>query len=167
VSLGAVFLEQRDALAAYLRRRTGSVDASQDLLQETWLRVQTAQHPAELRNPAAYLFRLAGNLALDWRRREQARARRLRPDAEMERAVDREAGPEQVLHGREVARVLAEAIEALPPKCRQVFLLYRGEGLSLKAIGAELGISERTAENHVARAVVECRRRLRAEGLWP
>ena len=47
----------------------------------------------------------------------------------------------------------AEAISALPPKRRQVFLLSREQGLSYKEIAERLGISKNTVEIHMVKAM--------------
>lgn len=66
--------------------------------------------------------------------------------------------------GEQEARILEEAIEALPPRAREVFLLYRAGGTSYRDIAALLGISPRTVEYHIRQALIRCRRYVQAAG---
>ena len=77
-------------------------------------------------------------------------------------ATSPEPGPDAVVGAREELAILAEAVRELPEKCRIVFLLYRGQGLTMREIAARLQISEKTVEKHIARAMVHCRARLQA-----
>lgn len=45
------------------------------------------------------------------------------------------------------------AIDDLPDRCRQAFLMAKRDGMSYREIAQELGISERTVEHHVAKAL--------------
>lgn len=50
---------------------------------------------------------------------------------------------------KEGLKIASEAIDSLPPKCREVFLLRYMEGLSLLEIAAQLNISTNTVQNHL------------------
>jgi len=144
---------------------------AEDVIQETWIRANAAA--TELpENPRAYVYRMAGNLAVDHLRREHGGVR-----SPANRADDHEDGapvlesvpsaapdPEATLQSQQEFRVLYQAVNELPEKCREVFLLYRGQGLSMREVASELGIAEKTVEKHIARAMVHCRGRLREAG---
>lgn len=53
----------------------------------------------------------------------------------------------------DVVKDVNEAVRQLPPKCRQVFKLSRFDNLSHKEIALELGISTKTVENHITKAI--------------
>jgi RNA polymerase sigma-70 factor (ECF subfamily) len=72
-----------------------------------------------------------------------------------------EPTPEVVAASRRQVETLRLAILELPPRCREVFLLHKGQGKRYSAIAAELGISIRTVEHHLARAMLHCRQRLK------
>lgn len=160
-----------DELRQFVRRRTGSHAIAEEVVQETWIRANglTTELPD---NPRAYLYRMAGNLAIDQIRRD--RARNLGPDDEND--ANQSSGPaleaipcpapsplDNAISEQELA-VLSLAVEELPDKCREVFLLYRGEGLKMREIAEQLGITLKTVEKHIARAMLHCRKRLREAG---
>lgn len=53
-----------DELRQFIRQRTGSASLAEEVLQETWIRASTTT-AALPENPRAYLYRMAGNLAVD------------------------------------------------------------------------------------------------------
>jgi RNA polymerase sigma-70 factor (ECF subfamily) len=57
-----------------------------------------------------------------------------------------------ILH-REAEKLLEDAINTLPPQCREIFLLSRNERLSHKEIARKLGISVNTVETQMSRAI--------------
>jgi len=69
-------------------------------------------------------------------------------------------GTEQVVHQSELERRVDQAIDTLPFRCRQVFLMSREDGLSYREISKILNISEKTIENHLARALQILRKSL-------
>ena len=66
---------------------------------------------------------------------------------------------QQVARGQQMHRVL-QAVNGLPPKCRDVFVLRMMEGLSQREIAERLSIAVSTVEKHLARGLQQCRREL-------
>jgi RNA polymerase sigma factor (sigma-70 family) len=155
-----------EELLRFIQRRTGSLAIAEDVVQETWIRATTsgAVMPD---NPRAYLYRMAGNLAIDHMRRNARSAAWIdgtSDDGAVERVESPQPAPDDVVAARQEWGVLTDAVKDLPEKCRQVFLLYRGRDMTMRQIAQALGISEKTVEKHIARAMVQCRQRLRAAG---
>ncbi len=61
--------------------------------------------------------------------------------------------PEKILTHKELQHQLDVAIESLPSRCKQIFLMSRMEGLSYKEISEILGIAEKTIENQLVKAL--------------
>lgn len=59
----------------------------------------------------------------------------------------------------ELQKIIERALEALPPRCREIFVKSRIEGMKYKEISEELGISINTVENQMVTAL----KKLRAE----
>ncbi len=154
-----------EELKAFVLRRTGSAALTADVLQDTWLKAALARPATPILNQRAYLYRVAEHVAADHLRRGRAGAWLALDEAVPETMADPAPDPERVTAARQELDILHEAVQELPEKCRAVFLLYRGRGMSMREIAEALGISEKTVEKHIAKAMVHCRRRLREAGL--
>ena len=155
-------LQLRGAAHAELLRFIGSrlpdADAD-DVAQECYLRLQRCEHLLALRDPKAFLFRVAVNLLTDRARQHARRQRdlqRLGDVIPFEGAADAPCGAlalEDALLAEEALRFIAVAVERLPAKCRQALLMQRIDGLSHEEIAATLRVSKSMVEKYIAKAV--------------
>ncbi|MEP9404091.1 RNA polymerase sigma factor [Sphingomonas sp. VNH70] len=151
-----------DELAAYLTRRTGDAAVAADLTQEAYLRAAALPGNTTLINPRAWLFAAARNLLVDHARRQRVRHATGAGDTyELARIPDLQPAAEAILLSREELRVLAAAIEALPPRPREVFRLHKFDGYSYGDIAQRLGIAKNTVMVHMVKALGQCRDALR------
>ncbi len=153
-------------LRRYLRRFLKGRSDIADGIQETYARLLGLSDGAlvGIRQPHAFLFAAARNVALEWMRRERMIFDDLMAETGAARVLD--DGPsayEQLSAGQELS-LLARAIASLPERCRQVLTLRKLYGLSQKEIASRLGISENTVEKHVANGVRLCADYLYARG---
>lgn len=132
-------------------RRYGLQDA-EDLVQETWARLASYMAGQEVRHPRALLLQIAGNLFLD---RERRRQRQDRYVADMG-GMDAWAAPDQA-----EAVLVREIVLGLPLPLRDVFVLSRFGGLTHSQIASQLGISPKTVEWRMTRALAHCAAQLR------
>jgi RNA polymerase sigma factor (sigma-70 family) len=166
-ALAEAYLRQRQALRSLLMRRVRNEQASQDLLNDMWLRIGRMADAEAPRDPAAYLRTIAGNLALDWLRRQTLRSTYAAPDAEADHVASPAPTAEQILHSKRVLEFLMAVIDELPTRRKEALLLYRVEGWTMAEVGRHMGISPRTVEVHVAKAIAYCAARLSEAGLMP
>jgi RNA polymerase sigma-70 factor (ECF subfamily) len=160
--LSATFTEQQEALKRFLLRRLGNAALAEDLAQETWIRAVNAKTAAPIGNPRAYLFRIAANLATD-HRRHVGKGIEVEAAAERLDIADRAPSPEEAaLYRSEVARLL-KAVDRLPPRCREVFVLARFEEMTYAEIAGRLSISRNTVIKHMVAALAVLEREMRAE----
>jgi RNA polymerase sigma factor (sigma-70 family) len=150
------FLEARDDLLRFLKRR-GRSGAAEDIAQSAWLKLhERGGDPKSWQEPRAMLFTTAMNLNIDAHRRETAAEKALAKEAALQdvdgSGVDLEA---QADAARRLER-LSAALTELPPQCRQAFLLNRIEELSHAEIATRLGISTKTVQRHIERALRLC-----------
>ena len=139
-------------LRRYVRARVTSRQDAEDVIQEAYLRVlrYSAQHEVEDRE--RLLFSAARNLAVDNQRRQQARRRIAANCAVFAMGNANWPAAEEVLDARERLQRVEAAIALLPPRCRDVFLLHRIDGLSYSEIARSCRISVSAVEKHIARA---------------
>lgn len=152
-----------EELRVFVLLRARSPSLADDVLQETWLRASTSG-AAMPENPRAYLYRMVGNLLVDHVRKHGSEAHASAEVELAERLPSPDPTPDAVVGARQELAILAQAVDELPAQCRRVFLLYRGQGLTMRQVALRLGISQKTVEKHIARAMVHCRQRIRAAG---
>jgi RNA polymerase sigma factor (sigma-70 family) len=139
-------LPHEEALRNWLRSRFPSLHDRDDLIQDVYIRVWKARIAGPVPCPKALLFTAARNLALN-RLRHQSIVSQLGEKGASSVYEDTPATPEQVSR-REDHAFLTQALQSLPDRCREVFILRRIYGLSQKAIAARLNVTEKTVENH-------------------
>ena len=156
----STFLDIQKPLLQLLKRRLGCSHTAEDLMQETYLRVLQQDPASEIGNLRAYLFRIACNLATDHGRRAAVSSwNHLEPLEED--LVCPKPSPEKIAEtGQELDR-LEQLISELPAQCRRVFLLHKVQHLSHAEIAEQLGISPRTVETHIGKALKLLRDRMR------
>lgn len=158
----ASFQEHYDDLLRFLTRRLGDLGRAADVAQDTYLRLAKAQDPdIEVRDARAFIFRVAGNLAIDTMRRDRRLASMVTDAATGERVPDPTPSSEAHLLSRERLMQLDQALAQLAPKARLALLYNRVEGLTHAQIAARLGVSESMVAKYIAQALRHCRDRLR------
>lgn len=150
-----LFTRNKRDLLNYLTRRVGRRDAP-DLLQETFVRFLQHDQAEAVADPPPFLQQIAINLARDFARRRRTEAKYLEFGELPESAPSDEALPDAQLEASEQWRLLCAVIETLPPRCREVFILYMRDGLSLGEIAGQLGISRNMAQKHMRLALQRC-----------
>jgi RNA polymerase sigma-70 factor (ECF subfamily) len=153
-------LKHYEELRAFIRRKVGCPATAADLLQETYLRVATANAGASIENQRAYVYRVAGNLVTDHLRQNLARGRIVGPDAIPEALPDLAPNAERSLSAKQRLSSLKAAVDELPPRCRTVFVMRRFQDIGQDEIASRLGISRNMVEKHLRHALAHCARRL-------
>lgn len=160
-SLLACFISERKRLVHYLTGRTGCAATAEDILQDAWLKLDRSESRGPVGNPLAYLQRMARNMAID---NARAHSRRRLDAVEVEALLafpDEAPDAEQKVSDAQQLERLAQIVEELPARCRDLFLAARIEGTPHKQLAERFGVSVRTVELEVARALDHCSERLR------
>jgi RNA polymerase sigma-70 factor (ECF subfamily) len=124
-----------------------------DILAEALVRCYTSNNWREIENGRRFLFAVARNYVLDEVRRSKVVLFEDLASLQLDVADDKPL-PDRIASGREDLRLLSDAIEQLPRRCREVFTLRRIHNLSPKDIAVQLGLSVSTVEKHLARALL-------------
>ena len=151
------FRDSYRELIAFVARRTGSRQSAQDIVHDAWLRVVEAgpmaqsQHPA----PRAYLYTVAEHLVIDHLRRAARSSERFDSSFHDSSAGVQALGQDvaEASLQREALVAVDAAIAALPERCRRMFLADRLDGESQAAIAAAHGVSVKTVEREIMRAM--------------
>lgn len=152
-------------LRAWLRARFPSLADHDDLLQESYLRLLRAREAGPVGNTKAFLFTTARNAALDlFRRQRVVSMEPLVSEAGSSVQEDRPGIPEIACRSQEI-EILHDAIQALPPRCREIITLQKIYGCSNREIAVRLGISINTVNAQMVIGLMRCRRYLREHGV--
>jgi RNA polymerase sigma-70 factor (ECF subfamily) len=124
----------------------------EDLVQETYLRAARYEETQANRHPKALLLKIAVNLARDQMRRAKARGRP-EPLAANDTAPVMEAACEGE---QEYLLELKRVVLGLPPDLRHVFVLTRFTGMTYADVARHLGVSVKTVEWRMSKALAIC-----------
>lgn len=156
-----IYRQHHGWLHNWLWRKLGCRSGAADLTQDTFIRVLAADAVASLREPRAYLSKVAGNLlANHWRHlaleREYLSALVAQPELMA-------ASPEEQAIMMEALHQLDQMLRGLSEKARLVFLMAQLEGRPYADIATHLKISERMVKKYMAQAMLQCALALPAE----
>ena len=158
----AIFLSHRRGLIEYASRIVGDHARAEDVVQEAYLRFDTAATAKIFDDPVRYLYRVVRNLALDGRRKQVREAIHVVGSSSdlAEKAANSQPSPEAAAAGRSDILALKAAIEELPERTRRAIELYRFQGKTLKNVAEALDVSIGTAHALIVDGLEHCRTRL-------
>jgi RNA polymerase sigma factor (sigma-70 family) len=141
-------------LRRLLRSRGRSIDDTDDLIQEAFLRLQLYCRDHAIEKTEAFLVRTALNLSTDQYRRDQRVSLLEHGPLEDIVLIDPYPTPDEVYASQKRLLLWKQGVAALSPRRREVFLLNRVEGYSFPQIADRLGITLSMVEKHAAKAVL-------------
>jgi RNA polymerase sigma factor (sigma-70 family) len=147
------YAQIRALIAAKFARAPLEAD---DIVQDAFHNLARANNIHELANPQAYLYKTAFNLALNRLRQHKIQQAENQPGLSHLETED-ELTPLRGILAQEELTQLADALNQLPEKYRQTFILSRVYDKTYKEISAELNIAESTVEKHIIK-VLKCLR---------
>ena len=143
-----------DLLCRYLNLYTQDTAIIEDVLQEVFLKLWEDRDNTQISYIKTYLFKAAKNRVLNHLRDEQNRYRLL------ENWFNQQVEEQQHHECYDIesfVQVVNNAIDQLPAKCRDIFLLSRREQLTYKQIALQLNISTKTVETQMGIALKRIR----------
>ena len=124
-------------------------DLVEDVVQECFTVLwEKLEQGADVANRRAYLYMSVRNRCLDHLRRKGLPTESLKPYGTYGIIDDDDAEERSVMEAK-----LWTAIDSLPEKCRQVFLMSKRDGLKYEEIAEELGLSVNTVRNQISKAL--------------
>jgi len=156
-----LFARHSGTLRSFFQRRAGAQADASALAQEVYLRLLRINDTDAIKNPEAYLFTVAGNLAkehkvLAWRRGISQDLGD--PSLQDQLAILDETGAEIDRECR--AARLRQVLQELSPKCRAAVVLQYWHDMSYAEIAARLEISTHMVKKYLAQGLAICRRRM-------
>ncbi|HRN55479.1 MAG TPA: RNA polymerase sigma-70 factor [Agriterribacter sp.] len=122
-----------------------------DIMQEVFLKIwQHRTSFATIENPMGWIYTVVANTTSNFLRTKLRHE--LRNKVYQNRSVVT-AGMEEQLDANFTQSLIDEAVNKLPAKRKQVFLLSRREGLSRKEIATRLNVSENTVRNQLVESL--------------
>ena len=159
-SFKKLFHQFHDQLFRFVVYRVQDADIAKDITQETFLRIwKKRQSLKPEKSFFSLLARISTNLCHDHFRYNEVRIRN--KDHIPNFGKSHFDNPEEVTQAKEIEQIIRKLVNSkLPEKCRIIFILSRIEGLSNKEISFKLGLSIRTVENQIYRALKILRKHL-------
>ncbi len=143
-------------LRTWLRLRFPALQDIDDVIQDAYVRLFRAKSAGRVECAKSYLYSIARNAVLDRYRHERVvPMERMTENGELSVLEDERHGADAVCHDEELA-LLAEAIQTLPARCREILVLRKVHRLSQREIAQRLGLSENTVAAQASIGVRRC-----------
>lgn len=156
----------RKPLMAFFQRRLGNRQEAEDLTQEVFTRLLGVASIEKIERIDSFVFRIAVNLLHD-RGRRIARGHETSSLEDDEALIENlisefreEIGPERVLIGKQTVAEVVKSLNELPERVRNVFVLFRLEGMKQRDIASLYGISQSTVEKYIVKAMIHLSKNL-------
>ena len=156
--ISRLYRESYSDLFSFLLNRLSDRQEAQDLAQEAYLRLLRIDRDEMIRQPRAYLYRIAANLVYEFRMKYR---RGVLGQATSGEEVDELAAadnPELEAEKHAAMRKLSDVLEHQPRLYKAVLLMRKRDGMSHSEIAEQLNISVHTVHKYLTRAVAACRK---------
>lgn len=153
------------SLRNYLQGNFPSVRDLDDVVQESYLRIWKARTLRPIESAKAFLFKVARHVAIDILRHRQVSPIIAVPDLSALPVIEDRANAAEAACSHEEIVLLAQALNSLPARCREIIILRKFQSMPQKEVAARLGISELTVQEQVYRGVKRCEKFLVKRGM--
>lgn len=136
-------------LCLYALHYLGDVEAAEDVVQECFMKLwEKLEQGTAVDNRRSYLYMTVRNRCLDDLKKKGLPTESLKPNDTYGIIDDDDAQERAQTEAR-----MWTALDSLPPKCREVFILSKRDGLKYEEIAEELGLSVNTVRNQISKAL--------------
>ena len=155
--LKSLYKKYHRTVLDFLGRKSLTRETAEDIVQDAYYRISRLENPQDIEHPKAYLFRTVKNIMLNEARRKTNRddKKHVPFDDDMHGAAG--LSPHAELEARQQLKTFENALQRLPEKHRDVFILQRFEGLSYSQIAELQGIGISTVGKYLTRAIAQVR----------
>jgi RNA polymerase sigma factor (sigma-70 family) len=136
-------------LMQFLRHNWRNESDIADLRQDIYVRVYEAANTEVPLSARAFVFATARNLLIDRVRRARVVPIEAATEPDVLDIAGDEPGPDRSVQARDELRRLSDAVDKLPPRTREAFVMRQIQGLSRREIADRMGIAEKTVKRHL------------------
>jgi len=136
------------SLVIYADRYVHDQKAAEDIVQSVFVRMWENRHEIKAASIRFHLVSSVKNRCIDLIRKEWTKGKYIQRQIYQPDHQESEFWAES-----ELKEMIETAIAKLPPRCREIFILSRFEGLKSKEIALRLNLSQRTVETHITNAL--------------
>lgn len=148
-------------LTRFFQKRTGNQHDANDLSQDVFTLWLNRKSQTPVQDQRAFLFKIANNVLIEHWRKNQRQQDIYQDNYAAEEAsqpyTDHQE-PSHVLEHQQRLQLFSEALDGLPPRRKEAFVLYCFDGLLQSEIAERMEISVSMVEKHIAAALVHCKR---------
>ena len=154
-----VYEEYGPELERFLGRRASCAEDARDLAQNVYLRLMQLPREEVVRNPQAFMYRIARNIAHEFRLRDR-RSPVVFDSQRVDEVDARDAETESVdpAYRLDLERKTQRLLDELPDNYQACLLLRKRHGLTPEEIARELGLTKKTVQRYLIRAMAHFRR---------
>lgn len=144
-----VFNFYYSGLVVYADQIIKNMSVSEDIVQSVFMKLWETRETIEIRSLRSYFIQCVKNRCIDHLRNQQVKNRfdnRIPEEIQFLRDED-------LWTKTELNDLIEQSVESLPPRCREIFKMSRFENLKIAEIADKLGISKRTVETQISKAL--------------
>ena len=139
-------------LVLFARKYTNDMDIARDQVQELFMNLYVDREKILIRTSIkSYLYSSVRNSCLNYLAHQQVREKHRKDTKRIGNGFNPEI--EENIDAAELELKIHEIVNTLPRQCRQIYIKSRVEGKRNKEIAEELGLSVRTVETQVSKAL--------------
>ena len=156
MSIDILFKYYYRPLCLYAIHYLQDVDMAEDIVQDAFVRmIEKEQQGVDIENKKAYLYQTVRHLCIDSLRKASPLTNEVEAH-DLSGTISNEEAEERSFD----EAMLWTSIDALPQRCRKVFLMSKRDGMKYHEISHELGISEKTVEHQISKALKVLRKKV-------
>ncbi len=149
-----LYKEASPELLRLLHRRLGNRQDAEEVAQDAFEKLCSLEERDDIRDLRNYFFTMANRMALNvLRRRNTENDYLVKQRPLLMDESDSMFDPAGIARRDEKLSLVKKAIQALPQKTGHIFLLHRFEGYTYPEIAKQLGLSKKSVEYHMSRAL--------------
>lgn len=165
MNIETIFLTHQSELQLHLARIVDCPEIAADLVQESFIIFLRERQKEIIDHPRGFLFKIARNLAYDHIKHRKVTQNYEQTEDPTLLPLSESPSTEKLASIDERLAAIAQILDELPPRTREIFVLNRVYGMTYVETAKELGISDSAVEKHMAKALLHCHRQFKKQQL--